>query len=143
MKLSTVCFKGNENPFFEAAGKIREDVFLCEQGFTVEYDDIDKEAYHVIVFDEDKPIATARFYGNENPVHIGRVAVIKEYRRKGIGEYLMKSTEAYAREKMGALSITLGAQTRVSEFYKKCGYAEYGDEYMDEFCPHINMLKKL
>ena len=142
MELRTVCFKGNKNELFKIAGKIREDIFLFEQGFSVEYDDIDKDAYHVIVFDEKKPIATSRFYGTDNPVHIGRVAVIKEYRQKGIGEYLMRQTEAYAKEK-GALTITLGAQARASSFYKKCGYKEYGEEYMDEFCPHINMMKKL
>ncbi len=142
MELKTVCFKGNENELFKIAGKIREDIFLREQGFSTEYDDIDSEAYHVIVFDGEIPIATSRFYGTDNPVHIGRVAVIKEYRKKGIGEYLMKQTESYAKEK-GALSITLGAQTRACEFYRKCGYKEYGNEYMDEFCPHINMQKIL
>ncbi|MBE6879492.1 MAG: GNAT family N-acetyltransferase [Ruminococcaceae bacterium] len=142
MELKTVCFKGNEDKLFKMAGKIREDIFLLEQGFSVEYDDIDKEAYHVIVFDGEKPIATSRFYGADNPVHIGRVAVIKEYRNKGIGVYLMKQTETFAKEK-GALSVTLGAQIRASTFYRKCGYKEYGEEYMDEFCPHINMLKTL
>lgn len=142
MELKSVCFKGNENELFKMAGQIREDVFLCEQGFGTEYDDIDKEAYHVIVFDGEMPIATSRFYGNKNPVHIGRVAVVKEYRKKGIGEYLMKQTESYVKEQ-GALSITLGAQKRAIDFYRKCGYMEYGEEYMDEFCPHINMLKKL
>ena len=62
MELRTVCFKGNKNELFKIAGKIREDIFLFEQGFSVEYDDIDKDAYHVIVFDEKKPIATSRFY---------------------------------------------------------------------------------
>ena len=140
MELKTVCFKGNEDKLFKTAGRIREEVFLSEQGFSVEYDDIDKYAFHVIVFDGEKPVATARFYGNENPVHIGRVAVVKEYRKKGVGEFLMKQTETYAKEN-GAVSATLGAQTRVSHFYRKCGYKEYGEEYMDEFCPHINMLK--
>ena len=142
MKLKTVIFKGHKDELFAVAGKIREDVFLTEQGFSTEYDDIDKIAYHFVAYDGDMPIATARLYGDENPYHIGRVAVVREYRSKGIGTYVMKEAEKFAKEQ-GISSLVLSAQVRASAFYRKCGYNEYGDEYMDEFCPHIDMLKKL
>lgn len=142
MELKTVIFEGNENELFSVAGKIREDVFLTEQGFSTEYDDIDRMAYHFIVYDGEKPVATARLYGNEAPYHIGRVAVVKEYRSKGIGAYIMLQMENFAREQ-GMGTLTLSAQLRATDFYRKCGYNECGDEYMDEFCPHIDMLKKL
>ncbi len=142
MELKAIVFKGNENELFKVAGRIREDVFLTEQGFSTEYDDIDKLAYHFIVYDGEKPIATARLYGNENPYHIGRVAVIREYRSKGIGAYVMSETEMFAKEQ-GISSLVLSAQVRASDFYRKCGYTEFGNEYMDEFCPHIDMMKKL
>lgn len=142
MKFKTILFKGNDNELFKVAGKIREEVFLTEQGFSTEYDDIDKIAYHFIVYDGEKPIATARLYGNENPYHIGRVAVIREYRGKGIGAYVMSEVEKLAKEQ-GISSLVLSAQVRASDFYRKCGYKEFGNEYMDEFCPHIDMLKKL
>ena len=106
------------------------------------YDDIDKIAYHFIVYDGEKPVATARLYGNENPYHIGRVAVIREYRGKGIGAYVMNEVEKFAKEQ-GISSLVLSAQVRASDFYRKCGYKEFGNEYMDEFCPHIDMMKIL
>ena len=142
MELKTVIFEGNENELFSVAGKIREEVFLTEQGFSTEYDDIDRIAYHFIVYDGEIPVATARLYGNEAPYHIGRVAVVKEYRSKGIGAYIMLRVEDFAKEQ-GMCSLVLSAQVRASNFYKKCGYKEFGNEYMDEFCPHIDMLKKL
>ena len=142
MKFKTILFKGNDNELFKVAGKIREEVFLTEQGFSSEYDDIDKIAYHFIVYDGEKPIATARLYGNENPYHIGRVAVTREYRGKGIGAYVMNEVEKFAKEQ-GINSLVLSAQVRASDFYRKCGYKEFGNEYMDEFCPHIDMMKIL
>lgn len=142
MKFKTIFFKGNDNELFKVAGRIREEVFLTEQGFSTEYDDIDKIAYHFIVYDGEKPIATARLYGNENPYHIGRVAVIREYRGKRIGAYVMNEVEKLAKEQ-GISSLVLSAQVRASDFYRKCGYKEFGNEYMDEFCPHIDMMKVL
>jgi predicted GNAT family N-acyltransferase len=142
MRLKTVVFKGNETELFVDAGKIREDIFLAEQGFSTEYDDIDKEAYHFVVYDGERPVATARMYGTEEPYHIGRVAVMKEYRGTGIGAYVMSRVEKFATEQ-GICTLTLSAQVRASGFYEKCGYIRYGEEYMDEFCPHIDMLKNL
>lgn len=28
-------------------------------------------------------------------------------------------------------------------FYEKNGFQAYGEEYLDEFCPHIHMEKRL
>lgn len=142
MELKTVIFKGDENELFGVAGRIREEVFLAEQGFSTEFDDIDKSAYHFVVYDGEKPVATARLYGTDAPYHIGRVAVVRDYRSKGIGAYIMSQAEKFAREQ-GIGSLVLSAQVRAADFYRRCGYKEYSDEYMDEFCPHIDMLKKL
>lgn len=43
----------------------------------------------------------------------------------------------------GGTKITLSAQKRVKLFYEKNGYTAQGDEYLDEFCPHIHMSKIL
>lgn len=54
----------------------------------------------------------------------------------------MKSLEAQAK-RLGAKEIELSAQCRATGFYEERGYAADGDEYLDEFCPHIQMKKKL
>ena len=124
---------------------IREEVFVAEQGFEIEFDEIDETAIHIVVYDDDKPIATARTFPKENGSNayiIGRVAVIKPYRGKNLGAYVLEHLEDVIKTK-GAKVIELSAQTRVQGFYKKYGYEPFGEEYYDEYCPHISMRKTL
>ena len=122
---------------------IREEVFIKEQKFENEFDDIDSYAYHELILINDKPIATARIFQEENgSYHLGRVCVIKEFRGQNLGKALLYNMESYAKM-LGAKEMCLSAQTRAKDFYKKCGYIEYGEEFYDEYCPHINMKKSL
>ncbi|MBR3970362.1 MAG: GNAT family N-acetyltransferase, partial [Ruminococcus sp.] len=90
-----------------------------------------------------QPSAPGRFFFDEkNTPHISRVAVLKDYRKFGVGRFLMLSLEKTAAE-FGADFITLGAQVRASDFYKSLGYGPYGEIFYDEYCEHINMKKTL
>ena len=121
---------------------IREEVFIKEQKFENEFDDIDEIAYHELILVGDKPVATARIFEEKGSYHLGRVCVLKEYRGKNLGKALLYNLESYAKM-IGAKEIYLSAQTRAKDFYIKCGYEEYGEEFLDEYCPHINMKKTL
>ena len=44
------------------AKKIRIEVFVNEQGFSVEFDDIDDIAFHIVGYDEGVPAAVCRYY---------------------------------------------------------------------------------
>ena len=46
----------------QAAKKIRQEVFGQEQGFKKEFDEIDPIAKHIILLEDDDPVATCRFY---------------------------------------------------------------------------------
>ncbi|MBQ3139697.1 MAG: GNAT family N-acetyltransferase [Ruminococcus sp.] len=132
-----------DSPEFSAASEVRKIVFIDEQEFSYDLDDTDKTAFHVLICDDDKPIAAGRFFFDENnQPHIGRVAVLKEYRRSGVGRYLMEILEKTASEQ-GADYVTLGAQMRAAEFYSRVGYVPYGEPYFEEYCEHINMKKSL
>lgn len=126
------------------AADIRKTVFVDEQGFQNEFDDIDKDAYHaVLITDDNIPAACGRLFTSDGMTYtIGRVAVLKEYRRKGLGEKIVKALENKARE-LGGVETELSAQLRAKEFYEKLGYFTYGDEYLDEYCLHISMKKAL
>jgi predicted GNAT family N-acyltransferase len=122
---------------------IREEVFVKEQGFKNEFDEIDTHCYHAVVFDNDTPIAVGRFFTDDNNnYHIGRIAVIKAYRGHNIGNLLMNECEKQI-IKLGGKSISLSAQCQARGFYEKCGYKQVGDIYYDEHCPHIAMTKEL
>lgn len=61
----------------QEAKDIRIEVFMKEQGFENEFDDIDDMSHHIVVFDEEKPIGTCRFFKENDHYTIGRVAVLK------------------------------------------------------------------
>lgn len=126
----------------EEAQEIREEVFMKEQGFCDEFDETDMHAKHLVLYDENIPIATCRFYKRDlsEDYIIGRIAVIKQYRGRNIGACLLAEAEAEIR-KMGGKRIFLHAQKRVEKFYEKQGYSGYGEIDLDENRPHIWMKK--
>lgn len=124
---------------------VRQSVFVDEQGFKNEFDDIDKRAVHIVIYIQDKPAAACRYFRddlNKEIFHIGRVAVLKEFRGMNLGRKVMVVAESEIRNS-GGKEIVLSAQTRVKDFYAKLGYTQASREYYDEFCPHVNMRKAL
>lgn len=121
---------------------IREEVFMKEQTFVDEFDEIDKYALHLIVYIDNLPIATGRVFKSEDSYYIGRIAVLKQYRKNKIGSYVIKLLEDKAKE-LGAKTITLSAQCRVKSFYEKLGYIPIGSTYYEEYCEHIKMIKNI
>lgn len=127
---------------------IRTRVFMSEQGFKDEFDDIDKISMHFVLYDDDDdddiPAATCRVYYSDKKKSyvIGRIAVEKEYRGKNYGTEIIRYAEIKIIKKGGKQTI-LSAQCRASEFYRKLGYCEYGESYLVEGCPHIWMRKEL
>lgn len=109
---------------------------MKEQGFENEFDDIDTISHHIVVFDEGKPIGTCRFFKENNHYTIGRVAVLKEYRNQHIGNLLLESAENEIKKLHGDL-IVVHAQVRVSPFYEKQGYIQFGQIDDDEGVPHM------
>ena len=125
--------------------EIREEVFVKEQGFEEEFDTIDNQALHLVAYDEmDRPLGTCRVFKEDSDsiFFLGRLAVKKEFRSSGIGSELIFAAESAVRSKGGEY-IHLHSQKRAMEFYKKCGYKEFGEEDLDEGCPHIWMKKHL
>lgn len=124
------------------AAAIRQEVFVEEQGFHNEFDDIDRQAIHILVMDGETPVAAGRVYWEEDSKvwHIGRICVRKPWRGKELGRLVMEGLEKEAR-KRGAEKLMLSAQVQARGFYEKLGYSAYGEEYLDEHCPHIAMEK--
>lgn len=89
----------------QEAKNIRIEVFMKEQGFENEFDDIDTISHHIVVFDEGKPIGTCRFFKENNHYTIGRVAVLKEYRNQHIGNLLLESAENEIKKLNGDLIV--------------------------------------
>ncbi len=122
---------------------IRRKVFMEEQGvsYDEEIDGRDETSYHLVAFESNEPIACARFYSGEpGQFIVGRVAVLPEYRKHGIGHEIMRAVEHWAREN-GVRELRLSAQDPVIPFYQDLGY-ELTDEpgFLDANIPHHNMV---
>lgn len=124
----------------DEAYKIRTTVFCDEQGFVDEIDGIDSNATHFVVYYDKKAVATCRVYFKDNKFILGRFAVLKEYRKMGIGHQLISSVEKFVKSK-GYNLLILHSQLRAVEFYQKCGYSTYGEIELEENHPHIWMKK--
>ncbi|RBP46805.1 GNAT family N-acetyltransferase [Garciella nitratireducens] len=122
---------------------IRTKVFIQEQNCPPEeeFDEIDKIAKHILLLDSNNtPMATARiFEDSTGQAIIGRVAVLKEYRKKGYGAIIVKEAIKQLK-KEGYPNILIHAQSYASPFYQKLGFKAFGEEFMEAGIPHISML---
>ncbi len=135
---------GQNDDVYRDAAALRTEVFVDEQKFEEEFDQTDAVALHMVVYDEDgSPIATGRLFEEDGGTwHVGRICALKRLRGTGLGRVVVEELEKKAIT-LGASRIILGAQTRVQGFYETLGYRVYGDEYYEEYCPHVPMEKLL
>lgn len=124
---------------------IRDVVFIQEQQVPIadEWDDKDETAIHFLVRNtEGNAIGCARLLIEENVLHIGRVAILHEYREQGIGRHLMQFVMAWCARHHPRFKIYLHAQTTRIAFYEHLGFVPQGDVFMDAGIPHIEMWHK-
>lgn len=124
--------------------KIRQIVFIKEQGFHNEFDEIDKYAKHIVLYKNNSPVATCRYFKDEltGQYLIGRIAVVKQYRGKNLGSFILKYAETEI-EKSGGKCVFLHAQIGAKNFYEKHGYKQCREMDYEESCPHFWMCKML
>ena len=121
------------------------DTAVEEEEEQKEYDENDNVAKHIVIYDEKNAIATCRVYWDDevNCYHVGRIAVLKPHRGKGLGIKVVTEAEKLVKE-MGGKEIFISGQLQVAEFYKnKLGYTQYGDVYLEENHPHVALKKTI
>jgi predicted GNAT family N-acyltransferase len=126
----------------EALHAIRRTVFIAEQNVPeeLEWDEIDAHCRHVMALAPGgAPIGTGRLLPDG---HIGRMAVLKEWRGRGVGSAILDTLLALAR-RAGFETVRLHAQTYAVGFYAKHGFTAIGEEFMEAGIPHREMAMKL
>jgi hypothetical protein len=124
------------------ASAIRETVFVVEQGVPreIELDEQDARCDHAIAYHAAAgAIATGRLLPDG---HIGRMAVLREWRGKGVGGRLLEALIERARSR-GMRRVVLNAQTHAAPFYARFGFAAVGAEFMEAGIPHVEMARAL
>jgi len=122
----------------EALARIRQRVFVQEQGVppALEWDGLDQGALHLLAESAaGEPIGTARLLADG---HIGRMAVLPEWRHHGVGSALLRELLRITRERTGCHPF-LDAQSRAVEFYRRHGFLAEGEEFLDAGIPHRHM----
>ena len=131
---------------FSEAMKVRVPVFVEEQGVPQEneLDDFDKLSYHAVLFEDGVPVACGRIYINnkDKTAKLGRVAVLKDRRRRGHGLTVCKKLINIA-STQGIKNIFLHAQTHSIPLYERLGFKKSGSEFFEENIPHYKMTKEL
>jgi predicted GNAT family N-acyltransferase len=119
---------------------VREPVFIVEQKVPLEdeWDALDPRSRHVLARTTDgTPIGTARLTPDRM---IGRMAVVADWRGRGVGAALLEAILDQARA-LGYPAVELHAQTHAIPFYEKFGFVAYGDEF-DE-CAIMHRMMRL
>ncbi|MGD8957429.1 MAG: GNAT family N-acetyltransferase [Chromatiaceae bacterium] len=114
---------------------IRFAVFVDEQGVPaeLEQDDRDPGAIHLLVTSQaGEPIATARMLADGQ---IGRMAVLPDWRRRGIGAAMLRRLVAIA-SAQGRREVFLHAQCQAEPFYRRLGFIAEGEEFQDAGISH-------
>lgn len=128
-----------------AAQALRVRVFCEEQGVPVdvELDAGDDVARHAIAVAPDGTVVgTMRLLVRDNAVKVGRVAVDREWRGRGIASRLLDRAMEYA-QRQRVDSLRLAAQTRAQRLYLKSGFRPVGEPFDEAGIEHVWMVREV
>jgi predicted GNAT family N-acyltransferase len=133
------------------ASRIRFAVFVEEQGVPrdIELDERDAQCIHALAYEDEKVVGTGRLVppdrgtrGMAAASQVGRMAVLPEFRGRGIGSRILDELMGRARQH-GEKELTLSAQIHALEFYKSHGFQPMGEIYEEAGIPHRKMRRGL
>lgn len=121
--------------------KLREAVFIIEQQVPValEWDGMDAQCLHVLAQIDGVPAGTGRLLPDG---HIGRMAVLREFRGRGVGSAMLLQLVELARA-AGMRLLILNAQTHATAFYQRYGFAAEGETFLEAGISHVRMTRSL
>lgn len=119
------------------ASAVRTAVFVHEQRIDRddEWDELDERAMHCVVYGNGAAIATGRLLPD---AHIGRMAVLAAERGKGIGARLLRALMHHGWQR-GERSFELSAQSHAVGFYRRHGFREFGEPFLEVGIEHRRM----
>lgn len=121
---------------------IREKVFMQEQNVPaeLEWDGLDDICHHALALSANgEAVGCGRITPDG---HIGRMAVLPEWRRKRIGSAILELLVDYA-STQHLVQVDLNAQVQAMPLYKQFGFEEEGEVFMDANIPHRKMTLHL
>mgnify|MGYP001824568421 FL=1 len=117
-------------------------MFVLEQGIpaALEWDERDPDCRHALaLLDDDRAVATGRLQPDGR---IGRMAVLANWRNRGIGRAILEQLQERAR-RLKLPVVYLHAQEGTTGFYQKAGFIPRGETFEEAGIPHIEMYRQL
>lgn len=123
---------------------IRRKVFVDEQKVDMaeEYDGLDRHALHALAYVDGRAVGTLRLLRDGDTGKVGRFAVLREYRGRGVGRALLDWVIRVS-PSLGLRKLALHAQTHAAAFYEKAGFRVCGPEFMEAGIPHVPMEREI
>ena len=120
---------------------LRREVFIVEQGVPeeLEWDAYDAVSVHALALIDGEAVGCGRLLPDG---HIGRMAVRRAFRGRGIGRAVLDALLAAAARR-GLNLLQLHAQTHAQGFYAQAGFVAEGAEFDEAGIPHRRMLRRL
>ena len=128
------------------AFEIRNLVFCEEQKVSkeIEFDGLDQFCDHYLAKINELPIGTVRIREEKKGTFkIERMAVLKEYRKKGVGKAIIKEILKHYLKFNKVNNLILNSQIEAKDFYKKFGFVEVGEEFIEANITHKKMIYNL
>lgn len=126
--------------------RVREEVFCDEQGVprSEERDGLDDEALHLVAIDgaSDRVVGTLRVLVSGDSAKIGRVAVDRRWRRRGIAARMLEMAIEAAREHR-CTRARLAAQLDALSLYEQGGFAVESGPFEEAGILHVWMGRSL
>ena len=127
-----------------AAMALRHAVFCVEQGVPeeLENDQHDEHALHLVAVAGGAVVGTCRLVVEGGSARLGRMAVARSHRGRGVGADLLGAAHREARA-AGATEVELHSQLPARDFYERAGYLPEGDEFEEAGIAHVVMRRPL
>lgn len=119
---------------------IQEQKIICEE----ELDGLDDKCIHVFLEEDERVVAYCRIVPKDlsyENISIGRVLVLKEFRRKGIAQEMLNVSVEYIKTNFQESKIVLSAQVYAKSLYESAEFIATSDFYEEAGIPHVKMYK--
>jgi ElaA protein len=123
--------------------QVRIEVFSVEQNCVYQdADNKDLKSFHLSAWDNNVLVAYCRILPpgvSYKDASIGRVLTALPYRKTGAGRELMQRATTAALQQFNCSKITISAQLYLKRFYESLGFIPFGETYLEDSIPHIEM----
>ena len=135
-------FNYQNNFIASHAHEIRRKVFVLEQHIEpqLEFDEHEHSSHHYIAYLDNRAVGTARWRETEEGIKLERIAVLPQYRNRGIGTVLIKHLIELAKPFNKTIYVT--SQTYMTDFFERAGFVLQAGEFIETGIPHCKLTWK-